>query len=518
MQRKFRILDRLVNPGHELPNEYYKSMPKDALDDLFPDSMFKTPPRMNQKVAFAWALDGRDRCNLWFDVGTGKTLTAMYLAQLWNCRRLFVVCPNSVVMSWYHEIKEHMYTDLNVWDEDGIRPAWLTAILAHKSTPDRHMLFNAYLDEKGSFAHHPQIHVINYEGLVPFFGARKRSNKWAKSLLYDAYPALHKLGFDCLVIDEMHHAKSPDAMQTRILMDISRGMDHVIGLTGTPIDKNPIDIWSQQMIIDGGKALGANFVRHRNEMFQKCGFNWLPKSDTVTKIVEKIQPTVLHYSTEECVDLPDIVYQPRYLVYSDIQKTMINQIRSGNTAAPMTTTESWYAEARVCGGIDPYNDDMWLPETANPKIAALLDVLDSGINRFIVYHFFVEEGRLLEHILDKHGVSYVSARGETDSVRALEEYKNDTSIRILLANPASAGEGFNIQKTVHAICYYSRNWSSLSRKQTVGRIVRSGQTEKCLITDLILSGISDEDAYNCVLAGQEVTVKLMKSFTKNLIA
>ena len=89
----------------------YKSLTKEDLLYLFEDEEFQTPPMKHQLASLAFAIDGRDRVCFWHGIGTGKTLVALYTALLWGCKRIFVVCPNSVTKVWEDEIEKHTGLD-----------------------------------------------------------------------------------------------------------------------------------------------------------------------------------------------------------------------------------------------------------------------------------------------------------------------------------------------------------------------------------------------------------------------
>jgi len=84
-----------------------KALPLEDLQDIFAPFDFKTEPRKHQYSCLAFGMD-RQRLALWLDIGTGKTLTALYLTKIWRSERILVVCPKSVMRkTWVPEINAH---------------------------------------------------------------------------------------------------------------------------------------------------------------------------------------------------------------------------------------------------------------------------------------------------------------------------------------------------------------------------------------------------------------------------
>jgi SNF2 family DNA or RNA helicase len=85
----------------------YKALTDELLDATLPDlggDRFK--PFHHQKVGTYWGLaEKRNRAAFWWDVGIGKTLGSLLLAdEGWGCNRILVVSPHSVTRTWAEEI------------------------------------------------------------------------------------------------------------------------------------------------------------------------------------------------------------------------------------------------------------------------------------------------------------------------------------------------------------------------------------------------------------------------------
>ena len=74
------------------------------------------------------------------------------------------------------------------------------------------------------------------------------------------------------------------ATQTKIIHHIAKRAPRVIEMTGTPIGRSLLDLWSQQFVLDGGKALGTSFWQFRTKYFRQFGFNWSASSQSKKRI------------------------------------------------------------------------------------------------------------------------------------------------------------------------------------------------------------------------------------------
>jgi SNF2 family DNA or RNA helicase len=74
-----------------------------------------------------------------------------------------------------------------------------------------------------------------------------------------------------------------------------------------------------------------------------------------------------------------------------------------------------------------------------------------------------------------------------------EEDWNNRKIDILLAHPASAAYGLNLQQGGNHVVWFGLNWALELYQQANKRLHRQGQTEKVIIHRLAVEGGVDED-------------------------
>jgi len=452
----------------------YKSLTDSQLSNIFDGIEFKTPPMRHQLISLAFALDERKRVAYWHDIGTGKSFTSLYTADLWCCEKILVVCPNSVLPGWSEQITEH--TDFRFV-----------------------MLTGTKAERQEKLKQDADVYVINYEGLRWLFGDYVEDDLGKKTFVIDRQ-LIKDSGFDCLICDECHKLKNTDSIQTKICRAISLSVRYCQIMTGSPIAKNERDLWSEFYVLDNGATLGTSEYQFLNTHFRKGSYDWKITKSGRKKILDDIAKTTLRFDRSECFDLPDKTYQTRWLDMTAEQRQLTNDIVN-QTRIELEKGEIEKLDilqqinklAQITGGFIIGSEGI-VRLKQNPKIVELESLLTEEVrDKCIIFHNYVEEGRMIEELLDKLEIPYASLRGEIkDKKRQYERFKYDDSCRVLVAHPKSGGEGLNFQEASIAVFFSNGYEGATTRLQAEGRIWRYSQKKACLFIDLSLKCSIDE--------------------------
>jgi len=416
-------------------------------------------------------------------IGTGKTYTALIISQLWNRKKTLVVCPASVRTTWKAEIEKHSdytYTEL-----------------AGTANERKKLLKNSKTD----------YYIINYEGLNWLFGKKveipgvtKKTGKSKTKFVMDL-EAVNEAGFDCLIIDEVHHCRNWNASQTKLCYEISNRAKHCITLTGTPFSKDMTDFWSEFMVMDYGATFGKSYWTFLNKWFNSKQIQvksnvyinlYSIKKEKKDEFLNIVADKTLRYETSECVDLPEIIREKREVIisaeqvkiYDDILLKLKAELADGlitvrniqNKSAKLT---------QLLSGFILSQDSVFVLKT-NPKLDELIDVLYETTEKCVVFHHYEAEGRLIEKRLKKEKIPYASLRGEIKNKEGqIKKFKTDPNCKVLVAHPQSGGEGLNLQEASVCIFYSQIGGGGISRPQAEGRIRRQGQNSTCVVVDLV---------------------------------
>jgi len=451
----------------------YKSLTSEDLELIFKGVKFKVKPRWHQFVSLAFALDIREnRVSYLHGVGTGKTLCALFTAQLWECKRILVVCPTSAFGAWERDIPFGTYYSYV-------------------------MLTGSGKDRKAKLREDKNVFVVNWEGLKTIFCKFEKGKGWK----LDPFSLGEK--FDCIIFDEIHRCKNHRTLQTRICYELSKRCPRVIGMTGSPVDRSLLELFNIYKVIDLGASLGVNFIRYRSAYFYKGGFEWCPKKGAEKKILSRISRITISFDRSECLDLPEIQEEILPIVPTEeflrLQDLTIDDM-------PLVDSEVYSGEISVRANRlrqlpngffyykTPENDKNVYYLESNPKIEALIDLINDTESKIIVFYQFVEERNLIEAALEKNNIFYRSVYGgqnQLDRISAIKEFSDMPSTLVLVAQIKCAAEGWDGTAS-NTIVYFSPIASPTWRTQCNGRIHRDGQSKKCLVIDFVMKGSIEE--------------------------
>ena len=457
----------------------YKSLTKAELDEIFGSVSFRTTPGLHQLQSLAWAADKR-RIAYWGDVGIGKSLWALYALKMWGCSKTLIVCPNSVVKGWAEQIEEHTDTTF-------------------------HILTGTAAKRKKLLAKPGDLYVINYEGLSVLFSEKvekldPRSGEYYKIWQID-HKAIRKAGFDSLLVDECHHVKNKDANQTKIVHAIAKDVRNMIMMTGTPVSTTEADLWAQYWCLDDGLTFGSkSYMKFLKHHFKQRAYGWAVTVKGKKEILGQVAPVTMRFGREECGELPPLIEVDRVVQMTPEQKKLTKDICEGVLAkvgdgvlSPQDELQVPSKLAQVAGGFLIGDDGKVTRLKKNPKLDAAMEIVEDTGEKVIIFHQYVEEGRMLHERLEKAGIDHAQLRGEVkDKDSQYWRFKHDARCRVLVAHPASGGEGLNLQ-VASVVWFYSSDYSgAVTRPQCVGRVWRAGQEKTCVVGDIILSGSIDE--------------------------
>lgn len=403
---------------------------------------------------------------LFLKMGLGKTviiLTALKkLIDSGEARRVLVIAPKRVAEStWPAEI--------NKWDHlKGLRASVCLG------APER---------RRRALAKEADIYIINRENIP-----------WLVETYGKSWP------FDTVVIDELTSFKNSSAKRFRALKSVRDRITRIYGLTGTPSPNGYIDLWAQVYLLDGGKALEPTKGRYLRRYFNeetKYGSgghtykSYSIKGERARRVIERrLESFCISLKAEDYVELPDlltdeievILSDKEYKLYKKMERESVLELSGGDitavNAGVVTNKLLQIASGRVY-------DDNGAPVTIHEAKLETLDELieASGGEPILVFYNYKHE---LEAILERFKGARVL---ETDKdIRAW----NRGEIPLLLAHPASAGYGLNMQEGGHIIVWYSPTWNLEQYEQANARLHRQGQEAPVRVIHLIAKGTIDE--------------------------
>jgi SNF2 family DNA or RNA helicase len=419
---------------------------------------------------------------LFLDMGLGKTvitLTAIneLLFDSFEVSRVLVVAPKRVAeTTWTAEAEK--------WDHT--KHLRISRVLG--SEKHRVQALNTAAD----------IYVINRENV-----------EWLVNYYQRKWP------FDMVVIDELSSFKSSKARRFRALRKVRSFIKRIVGLTGTPAPNGLIDLWSQVYLLDKGERLGKTLTGYRTRYFlpgKRNGhivFEWIPISEE--KIHEKIADICISMKAADWLEMPERIDRVVPVQMSEAAKKRYKQLERdlllpfadgdvvADTAAVLANKLIQMANGAV------YDEAGTVKEIHSAKLDALEDVIEAANGKpvLVFYNY-------------KHDLDRIRQRFDVrtlDSITDIYDW-NAGQIPILLAHPASAGHGLNLQAGGNIIIWFGLPWSLELYEQANARLHRQGQQEKVIVHHLVTEGTMDEDVMKALeekAIGQNALVEAVKA-------
>lgn len=485
---------------------------------------FYVEPWRHQRDAFERAKTS-NQLALFFEVGTGKTATMINILR-WKygehkkIRPTLILAPSVVCPNWKREFSVHSKI-----------PQERILVLSGMSGAKRIELLEKWRsrfgvnDPLGSF-----IVVTNYE-MLP------------QTSYYDA---LEDFRPEILVCDESHRLKNPNAKSTKKVIKLSDQAEFKYILTGTPILNNPMDIWSQYRILDGGRAFDRNFFVFRSQFFFDANASfrnkqhyfpkWVPKTDKVTQ--DALDSRISRYACKarksQCLDLPPHIKQKfevqlsteQARAYTMMEKEFVAFVKDGYAMADLVITKALRLQ-QIASGYLPIEKDN---KTSNhvfentPREEALHLLLEQicahTFNKVIVWAVFHENYNQIRKICDSLNLRYVEVHGQVDAKtkqESIDSFNKEPGVRVLIGHPGSGGIGVNLVSANYSI-FYSRNFSLENDIQAEARNYRGGSEihDKITRIDLVASGTIDALVEKSLANKLAISERVLRDYTHEL--
>lgn len=435
----------------------------------------KYKPYDYQEYATQWILD-KEKVGLLLDMGMGKsviTLTAIdeLMFDYFDVSKVLVIAPLRVAES--------------TWDEETTKWDHLKHLKISKVLGTEKERINALYTKA-------DIYIINRENVK--WLVDKCGRDWS---------------FDMVVIDELSSFKSHRAQRFKALRKVRPFMKRVVGLTGTPAPNGLIDLWSQIYLLDGGERLGKTVTGYRERYFlpdkrnQNVIFTYKLKEGAEEAIYEKLSDICVSMKAEDYLNLPAKINNiiPIHLPkkakekYDQLERDLLLPLKDSdiiaNTAGVLANKLLQMSNGAV------YDENGDVQEIHNAKLKALEDLIEAANGKpvLIFYSYKHDLDRIKKH-LKRDDLTFL------DTSEDIKKW-NEGKIPIMLAHPASAGHGLNLQAGGNIIIWFGLTWSLELYSQANARLYRQGQKQNVIIHHLVSKDTMDEDVMKA-LEGKEI--------------
>ena len=435
---------------------------------------------------------GQASLGLFLDPGLGKTSICLAAFKLLKEQglvdRMLIVAPlRPCYFVWPNEIAK--WADFND----------LTYTILHG--PDKDTLMEAV--EPPCLYGRTDIYIINPEGLqwlIPETGKNK----------YD-YSKIDALDCQVLCIDESTKFKNSQSKRFKLMRKVFSRFKRRWCLTGTPSPNGLMDLFGQVFILDGGASIGSYITHYRNKFFHRSEDNpndqwgWYPNDDALEKITEAIAPLTLRLNAADHLAMPDLVHMYKRIklpplareMYNEMEKEFIIQLNSNEVVALSAAGVSTKLRQITNGAV--YDAERNVMSVHDAKLDALEDLLGEIDCALILYEYKHDKERIqakFPKIPCINDLSMISAGQLLDRFNAgAEPY--------ILAHPAGAGHGLNMQEHANHLIWFGVTWNLELYDQAIARLWRQGQQAKQVFNYHIVATDTMDEAVLETLAAKD---------------
>ena len=468
---------------------------------------YKLKPFDHQIDALEYGWD-RPEFGLFMEMGTGKSKVLIdNMGMLYLDGQIdfaLVIAPKGVYRNWVaKEIPEHMSDDI---PHRVIR--WVSG--PNKKQQEEMRSVKDKFDGLTIF-------VMNVEAYSSLKG--QKAGAWMAG-------ALGARGM--IAIDESTTIKNHKAKRTKALMKIAAGFKYRRLLTGSPVTKSPMDIYSQCEFLRPGLlgfesyyAFQGRYAVVQRRTMGAAAFQQIVGFRNLDELTQRIDMFSFRVLKKDCLDLPDKIYTARYVGMTTQQFQMYEQIRrhamvlmdSGEmSTAPAVITQMLRLQQIMSGHLKTDDGDMmYFP---SKRMDALEEIINEHDGKAIIWsRFRYDIQQITEMLNNKFGegcaVSYYGDTSDDDRAAAVLNFQNpDHPLKFLVGNPATAGYGLTLTEA-NLVVYYANDFNLETRIQSEDRAHRIGQKNNVTYIDLICEGSIDERIVKALRTKIDIGAKVL---------
>jgi len=472
---------------------------------------FKTKPYAHQLTALekSW---NKENYAYFMEMGTGKTKVLIdNLAMLYDKGKVdgaLIIAPKGVVKTWYEqELPTHLPDHI-----ENVSVLWQPNIT--KTQQEK-------LDSLFEIDTALHILIMNVEALSTEKGV-KFATKFINS---------HKT---LMAIDESTTIKTPTARRTKNIIKIGLNAKYKRIMTGSPITKNPLDLYTQCEFLDPWLLDFASYYSFRNRYAEMKTMHVRGRSIQVVKEFRhlgELSDTVKEFSyrvlKEDCLDLPPKNFVKRHIsltadqkkIYEQMKKHAIAMLNKKVTTTVNVLTQLMRLHQITCGYVTA--DDGTIQEVESNRLNELMSILEETEGKVIIwanYQFSV--GDIIQKIIKVYGpdsyVHYYGLTPQEDRQDYIRKFQNDPKCRFIIGTPQTGGYGITLTQA-NTVIYYSNGYDLEKRLQSEDRAHRIGQTKNVTYIDIIAEDTIDEKIVEALRSKIDIASQVMGEELKEWI-
>jgi SNF2 family DNA or RNA helicase len=447
---------------------------------------FKTKPYAHQLTALekSW---NRETYAYFMEMGTGKTKVLIdNAAMLYDKGKIdgvLIVAPKGVIGTWYNqELPNHLPNHI-----ENVTVLWQPNI----TKKQQEKLDNLFEPEE--LLH---ILIMNVEAF-----STTKGRDFAFRFL-ESHNTL-------MVIDESTTIKTPSAKRTKNIINLSDKAKYRRIMTGSPVTKNPLDLYSQCEFLSSWLLDFSSYYAFRNRYAEMKtiyahgrSVQVVDKFRNLAELSDQLKGFSYRVLKEDCLDLPDKIYMKRNIklspdqnkLYLQMKETALANLNGKQVTTVNVLTQLMRLHQITCGHFTA--DDGTTQSIANNRIDELMNVLEETEGKAIIWaHYQYDINAIIKAVVAEYGpgsvVDYYGLTPQDERQDNIRKFQDDPRCRFIVGTPSTGGYGITLT-AANTVIYYSNGYDLEKRLQSEDRAHRIGQQKSVTYVDLICDDTVDE--------------------------
>lgn len=425
----------------------------------------KKEPMDFQKYGIAFGLLNK-KIILADDMGLGKSLQSLIIAEKSGKFPCLIVCPNSLKLNWQKEISETLNRK--------------SVILKNCKSKTK----NKYIPDESDF------YITNYESLHNF-----------KDFIVEK-------NIQFMIFDESHFIKNYKAKRTQVCLDISKQSEYIIAVTGTPILNRPHELVTQLDLIGKLDDLGGYWgysQEYCNSKEEDWGWD-NSGSSNLAKLSSKLRESCLIRREKKEV-LKDLPEKRRSIIPVEISNlSEYNKTFKKFTLTPNSERSKKATLFHECNIL-----------SALGKMHELKSIVDE---------FLISEEKVVIFAKHKHVISelkklfpdslnIIQEDSVEDRFHNATEFQTNDSKRIIICGLDVAYFGFDLYASSNVI-FVEFDYVDEKNNQAEDRLCRIGQRNSVNAWYLVADQTNDENILKIIRDKKDITDEIKNGFKTHL--
>ncbi len=403
------------------------------------------------------------------EMGLGKTLQAIATVHSLKAFPCLIVCPNTLKYNWRNEIQK-----------------WIPNNSYFLFTPTNIIgLSTGLVNENTDF------HIINYEFL-------KNSIEDFQTIQYKS-----------IIFDESHYLKNETAARTQLCKKLTKSVEHIFLLTGTPVLNRPTELMSQLKIINKLHEFGGEDGFKRSFCLTGYGGKVIGVKDLDILNFRMRESCYIRRNKKDV--LKDLPPKQREIIQLDIDNREEYEIAETSAIYELKN------EYSKIGTIDGFLEDSQKRFMANALVRievlkhlsargklssicdCITDFIESGEKLVVFAHHIDIQKQLFKYFDemksdDFYPTSIFADQDILERQKNQDKFQSDEKCKLIILSLEVGGTGINLTSASN-VAFVELGWNPAKHDQAEDRCHRIGQYDSVTAYYFIGNGTIDEDIH-----------------------